>query len=112
VCSEVIGKVGQGDCAKKSSETSANANRAEFQRVGRGFVQGEEVRATEGFGNRGRNGSIQEKLKEVGESLEVWMRFGSGVVLSFEEGKISKEINVISKRASRSAFLSRTKGLE
>jgi hypothetical protein len=56
--------------------------------------------------------AIEEELKGVYEGLEVGTCGLVGFSAVFKEGKISEKIGVVSKRASSSAFLDGSKGLE
>ncbi len=62
VGSKVIREVMEGDGTEEAMERDSNADGAEFERVGGGLVENEEVSGMEGSGDRGGNSAIKEEL--------------------------------------------------
>ncbi len=52
----------EGDGTEEAMERDSNVDGAEFERVGGGLVENEEVSGMEGSGDRGGNSAIKEEL--------------------------------------------------
>lgn len=106
------GKVGKGDGAKDAAEAGANANGAEFVKVGAVFVQSKKVSSTEIWLNRVGDIVVGDELQEIRQDREE----GAGRVtrfrVTFKQAEVANDINVVRKGAGGRAFLGTAEGGE
>ena len=112
VGSKIMGEVGHDNRADDAAIASANANGAEFKKVGFIFMEGKEVVRTESVSDRVGEVAINDSLEFAAEEIKVGAGSVTRGISCLVEGKATEEVSVVGKGAASSSFADTFEGKE